>query len=1162
MAVIIAISDNQIVRAQYCGTPGQDGNIILTTYPNTYYPGTSDVNVGAVSFSLGAAVGVTPIETGDLLLIIQIQSGDINSSNTDQYGDGIPGLPGSGLLLNSMMHAGIYEYAVAASNVPLTGGTLLLNGGLTHPYYWSDFTATSGQRRFQVIRVPQYLKCTLGANISIPAWNGATGGVLVLDVYHTLNFAGFTINGRGIGFRGGGGRGLGGVGGLSNTDYRSLPTQNANGSKGEGVAGTPRFMNFNGILLNTGVVGYPNGSYARGAPGNAGGGGTDGNPNANNQNSGGGGGANGGDGGFGGNSWSSNLFVGGHPGKAFPVLNYTRLIFGGGGGAGTTNNSTGTPGSGFASSGAAGGGIVMIKADTVIGSGVINVDGANANNTVLNDGGGGGGAAGSVFFLSKTSLTNILILARGGHGGHANFGSPHGPGGGGGGGVIYTNQPIHPGSSVIQGTNGLTGNPLVNTYKATPGNPGIINMQVQMPDLFTVNNAIICKGDTVNLFTSNTAYLFDWAPVVSFNTTNGSSVTCSPQTTTTYTVTGINSSGCYQSQTTTVTVLPKPELVVDSVSICIGQVTELNVSGAVEYKWMPSSGLSATTGNAILAGPIHNTTYSVIGVAANGCSTEISTVVDVNPGATTEIQAELCENQFYQLPDGTHTNQSGIYLDTLTSIVSGCDSVIITNLSILELRYSNTNDTLCITELPYLWNNNLYDASGTYSVTLTSSLGCDSVATLNLIVNPITASSTSITICETELPYLWNNNLYGASGTYSVTLTSSLGCDSVAILNLLVNPITSSLTSITICETELPYLWNNNLYDASGTYSETLTSSLGCDSVATLNLLVNPITSSLTSITICETDLPFTWNNNLYETSGIYPVTLTSSVGCDSVATLNLIVNPITASTTSITICETELPYLWNNNLYETSGTYSVTLTSSLGCDSVATLNLIVNPITASSTSITICETELPFTWNNNLYDASGSYSVTLTSSLGCDSVATLNLHVNPSTNSTTSITICETELPYLWNNNLYLTSGSYSVTRTSSLGCDSVATLNLIVNPITSSSTSITICETELPFTWNNNLYLTSGSYSVTRTSSLGCDSVATLNLIVNPITASTTSITICETELPYLWNNNLYDTSGNYSVTRTSLLGCDSVATLNLLVNPITSSSTSITI
>jgi hypothetical protein len=164
---------------------------------------------------------------------------------------------------------------------------------------------------------------------------------------------------------------------------------------------------------------------------------------------------------------------------------------------------------------------------------------------------------------------------------------------------------------------------------------------------------------------------------------------------------------------------------------------------------------------------------------------------------------------------------------------------------------------------------------------------------------------------------------------------------------------------------------------------------MGCDSMATLNLLVNPITSSSTNITICETELPFTWNYNLYDTSGTYSVTRTSSLGCDSVATLNLLVNPITSSSTNSTICETELPFTWNNNLYDASGTYQITRTSSLGCDSMATLNLLVNPITSSSTNITICETELPYLWNNNLYDASGTYSETLTSSLGCDSVAT-----------------------------------------------------------------------------------------------------------------------------------------------------------------------------
>ena len=48
-----------------------------------------------------------------------------------------------------------------------------------------------------------------------------------------------------------------------------------------------RYLNNGGALLDNTVEGYPNGSYGRGAPGNAGGGGNDGNPGANDQNSGG-----------------------------------------------------------------------------------------------------------------------------------------------------------------------------------------------------------------------------------------------------------------------------------------------------------------------------------------------------------------------------------------------------------------------------------------------------------------------------------------------------------------------------------------------------------------------------------------------------------------------------------------------------------------------------------------------------------------------------------------------------------------------------------------------------------------------------------------------------------------------------------------------------------
>jgi len=147
------------------------------------------------------------------------------------------------------------------------------------------------------------------------------------------------------------------------------------------------FYDGTGVGVNTSLLeSYPNGSMARGAPGNAGGGGTDGNPDANDQNSGGGGGGNGGTGGLGGFSWNTILSVGGFGGDAFTVAAPDRLVLGGGGGAGTRNN---TPLVAAASSGGVGGGMVMIRAGTLSGTGSIVANGGSGI-VPLNDGSGGG----------------------------------------------------------------------------------------------------------------------------------------------------------------------------------------------------------------------------------------------------------------------------------------------------------------------------------------------------------------------------------------------------------------------------------------------------------------------------------------------------------------------------------------------------------------------------------------------------------------------------------------------------------------------------------------------------------------------------------------------------------------------------------------------------
>ena len=277
-----------------CGVPGKDGPASLGGIVNTYYPGTADVSAGSTSISVGSPSGAaSPIQAGDLLLVIQIQGADINSTNTGAYGDGVAGDPAMGLLASNFS-AGLYEYVVATSAV--ISNSVSISSGLVNNYFAQDYpvgVGNQGQRRFQVIRVPQYSSATITSSVTSLSWNGSVGGVVAIDVAGTLDFNGNNINVSGQGFRGGGGVIYTGDGAGTTflaTDYRTPSTSATNASKGEGVAGTPRFI-FNGTSVNDlGIEGYPNGSFARGAPGNAAGGGTDGRPSDNDENTGGGGG--------------------------------------------------------------------------------------------------------------------------------------------------------------------------------------------------------------------------------------------------------------------------------------------------------------------------------------------------------------------------------------------------------------------------------------------------------------------------------------------------------------------------------------------------------------------------------------------------------------------------------------------------------------------------------------------------------------------------------------------------------------------------------------------------------------------------------------------------------------------------------------------------------
>lgn len=143
----------------------------------------------------------------------------------------------------------------------------------------------------------------------------------------------------------------------------------------------------------------------------------------------------------------------------------------------------------------------------------------------------------------------------------------------------------------------------------------------------------ICEGKSVQLNTNTNATQFSWTPAVGLSSPTIQNPVANPTVTTQYIVTA-NFGQCNGTDTIVVNVnsAPVPDAGPD-IEICYGQDYELKGSGGIQYIWTPPSTLS----NGALPNPVSNppqtTTYSLMVIDANGCSslTPDQVVVTVTP---------------------------------------------------------------------------------------------------------------------------------------------------------------------------------------------------------------------------------------------------------------------------------------------------------------------------------------------------------------------------------------------------------------------------------------------------------------------------------------------------------------------------------------------------
>ena len=202
------------------------------------------------------------------------------------------------------------------------------------------------------------------------------------------------------------------------------------------------------------------------------------------------------------------------------------------------------------------------------------------------------------------------------------------------------------------------------------------------------------------------------------------------------------------------------------------------------------------------------------------------------------------------------------------------------------------------------------------------------------------------------------------------------------------------------------------------------------------------------TVNITWTNVPGTYQLTVIETS--------SNVSPGAPQTSQVVILPTLTSTNTITICNSQLPFTWNGLTFNTGGTQSANLIAASGCDSIATLNVLVNSFVSATEVQTACGS---FTWINGITYSASTNTPTFTipngSSAGCDSVITLNLTINNSASATDVHIACGS---FTWIDGNTYTSNNNSATFTilngSVAGCDSVITLDLSIIPTTNNTT------------------------------------------------------------------------------------------------------------
>ena len=463
------------------------------------------------------------------------------------------------------------------------------------------------------------------------------------------------------------------------------------------------------------------------------------------------------------------------------------------------------------------------------------------------------------------------------------------------------------------------------------------------------------------------------------------------------------------------------------------------------------------------------------------------------PSFTQITRTTWSNNPFYF--NGRQMSTSGIYYDTLPAAGNKCDSIVELTLTVLDVYDVSYTAEICRGDV-YTFNGNELTEPNLYRDTLLSRYFTDSIVNLTLVVHNPRLFTYDRHISDKQ-SYLWQKHngdelALTHTGVYDDTIHggASTGCDSICRLNLYVHQTYDFHEDGATCK-GTAYYWRGNPYYEAGEYKdEFLTSGwpvdsiyhtlpsvrTGCDSIVTLELTVKQVYTTNVIDTICRGE-KYHINGKELENGGLYIEKFISTVyGTDSTVNLTLVVWEPRIKSSIAHITDQQLPYAWTLHdnsirMLDHGGVYDDSLQSIVtGCDSINRLQLVVHPTVREEKDTAICA-ERSYYWHNQTCSATGDYYDTLRNAQWpqLDSIYyELHLTVNDIYRTKDTVYLCEGE-HFTFNHKDRSSAGTYYDTlKTTCCGCDSSFILTVKIRNTTTRATAVTICPSELPYTWH----------------------------------------------------------------------------------------------